>query len=96
MFAKVKWFVCMWFGTIIGSGEESSKPSNGGNLSDKKSSGFQLPLNYPRFTKLDYEKMDEVRLKLLLAEYGLKFEGTIDELRAYANWDLYLVGSSLE
>ncbi|CAM8908095.1 unnamed protein product [Rhodiola kirilowii] len=36
------------------------------------------------FKKEDYEKMDEMRLKLLLGEYGLKFEGSLDQLREYA------------
>ncbi|KAL9667104.1 hypothetical protein QQ045_001451 [Rhodiola kirilowii] len=30
------------------------------------------------------KKMDEMRLKLLLGEYGLKFEGSLDQLREYA------------
>ncbi|KAL9684825.1 hypothetical protein QQ045_022266 [Rhodiola kirilowii] len=43
-----------------------------------------MPLHYPCFKKEDYEKMDEMRLKLLLGEYGLKFEGSLDQLREYA------------
>ncbi|KAL9678003.1 hypothetical protein QQ045_015841 [Rhodiola kirilowii] len=51
---------------------------------DPKISRFQMSLHYPRFKKEDYEKMDEVSLKLLLGEYGLKFEGSLDQLREYA------------
>ncbi|KAL9690948.1 hypothetical protein QQ045_011365 [Rhodiola kirilowii] len=51
---------------------------------DLKISGFQMPLHYPRFKKEDYEKMNEMRLKLLLGEYGLKFEGSLDQLTEYA------------
>ncbi|CAM8928970.1 unnamed protein product [Rhodiola kirilowii] len=51
---------------------------------DPKISCFQMPLHYPFFKKEDYEKMDEMRLKLLLGEYGLKFEGSLDQLREYA------------
>ncbi|KAL9674077.1 hypothetical protein QQ045_030345 [Rhodiola kirilowii] len=48
---------------------------------DPKISDFQM--HYPRFKKEDYEKMDEMRLKPLLGEYGLKFEGSMDQLRKY-------------
>ncbi|XVF26213.1 hypothetical protein REPUB_Repub13aG0279800 [Reevesia pubescens] len=48
------------------------------------SSGFQMPLHYPRYTKADYEKMEEWKVDMLLREYGLSFEGSLDEKREYA------------
>ena len=46
--------------------------------------GFQMPLHYPRYTKADYERMEEGKLDLLLKQYGLRFEGTLEEKRAFA------------
>ncbi|KAI6704672.1 hypothetical protein NL676_007634 [Syzygium grande] len=46
--------------------------------------GFQMPLHYPRYKKVDYENMEEWRLDMLLREYGLGFNGNLDEKRAYA------------
>ncbi|CAL0334553.1 unnamed protein product [Lupinus luteus] len=48
------------------------------------SSGFQMPLHYPRYTKDDYERMEDWRVDLLLEEYGLSFKGSLDEKRAFA------------
>ncbi|KAL3740916.1 hypothetical protein ACJRO7_022095 [Eucalyptus globulus] len=48
------------------------------------SPGFQMPLHYPRYKKVDYENMEEWRLDMLLREYGLSFDGNLDEKRAYA------------
>ncbi|KAI3834635.1 hypothetical protein MKX03_005975 [Papaver bracteatum] len=50
-----------------------------------KSSGFQMPLHYPRYKKSDYEKMEEWKVDMLLREYGLdSFKGTLDEKREFA------------
>lgn len=75
------WIMHLWYHTteVSGTKENCCKISNVDGVS-----GFQMPLNYPRFKKPDYVKMDEERLKLLLAEYGLRFEGGLDELREYA------------
>lgn len=45
---------------------------------------FQMPLHYPRYTKSDYEKMEEWKVELLLKEYGLSFKGSLDEKRCFA------------
>ena len=45
---------------------------------------FQLPLHYPRYKKEDYERMEEWKLDLLLKEYGLACNGSLEEKRAYA------------
>ncbi|GMN36619.1 hypothetical protein TIFTF001_006162 [Ficus carica] len=47
-------------------------------------SEFQMPLHYPRYTKADYEKMEEWKLDLLLNQYGLSFKGSLHEKREYA------------
>lgn len=54
------------------------------NTADSYPSGFQMPLHYPRYSKADYDKMEEWKLDLLLKQYGLNFEGTLDEKREYA------------
>ncbi|KAM1154831.1 hypothetical protein ACFX2I_037054 [Malus domestica] len=48
------------------------------------SSGFQMPLHYPRYTKVDYGKMEEWKIDLLLRQYGLGFEGNLYQKRDYA------------
>ncbi|XP_050213742.1 uncharacterized protein LOC126665085 [Mercurialis annua] len=45
---------------------------------------FQMPLHYPRYSKTDYEKMEEWRVDMLLKQYGLNFKGTLEEKRAFA------------
>ncbi|CAI0408597.1 unnamed protein product [Linum tenue] len=52
--------------------------------SASSSSGFQMPLHYPRFKKKDYETMPEWRLDCLLKEYGLPVVGDADEKRKFA------------
>ncbi|KAH9290509.1 hypothetical protein KI387_034626 [Taxus chinensis] len=45
---------------------------------------FQVPLHYPRFTKTDYEVMEESKLDRLLEEYGLPVMGDVACKRKYA------------
>lgn len=53
--------------------------------SSSSSGGFQMPLHYPRYTKGEYERMEEWKVDLLLKEYGLiSFKGSLDEKRAFA------------
>ncbi|MQM07041.1 hypothetical protein Taro_039876 [Colocasia esculenta] len=47
-------------------------------------SGFQMPLHYPRYKREDYEKMEGWKLDVLLREYGLSFDGSLHDKRAYA------------
>lgn len=65
--------------------KKSLKVGNRG-LYTCSSEEFQMPLHYPRYTKEDYENMEEWRLDLLLNQYGLiNFKGAIlEEKRAYA------------
>nr|XP_033513444.1 uncharacterized protein LOC117278128 [Nicotiana tomentosiformis] len=46
--------------------------------------GFQMPLHYPRYTKADYQNMEEWKLDALVREYGLVFQGTVDDKRKFA------------
>ncbi|KAH7660614.1 hypothetical protein IHE45_15G004600 [Dioscorea alata] len=87
----LNWFIRAVVTQIVGqtddsTGEvkiESVKMSNkdGG---EKCSSGFQMPLHYPRYKKEDYMKMEEWKVDLLLKEYGLSFYGSMEEKRNYA------------
>ncbi|MED6169094.1 hypothetical protein PIB30_018229 [Stylosanthes scabra] len=52
--------------------------------SSSSCSGFQMPLHYPRYTKGDYEIMEEWKVDLLLQQYGLSFKGTLHDKRAFA------------
>ncbi|KAK8575499.1 hypothetical protein V6N12_063171 [Hibiscus sabdariffa] len=54
------------------------------NMGTQATSGFQMPLHYPRYTKAGYEKMEEWKVDVLLREYGLNSDGSLDEKRAYA------------
>ncbi|MCD7466757.1 hypothetical protein HAX54_003762 [Datura stramonium] len=54
------------------------------SVSNEKNLGFVMPLHYPRYTKDDYEKMEEWKIDVLLREYGLDFQGTVDEKRRFA------------
>jgi len=45
---------------------------------------FQMPLNYPRYTKADYEMMPEWKLDCLFVEYGLPAMGTLAQKRSFA------------
>lgn len=49
-------------------------------------SDFQMPLHYPRYTKADYETMEEWKLDLLLNQYGIPNIniGSLDDKRAFA------------
>lgn len=46
--------------------------------------GFRVPLHYPRYKKEDYEHMDEWKIDMLLREYGLEVEGSLDEKKSFA------------
>ena len=53
-------------------------------MAGSSNEGFQMPLHYPRFKKEDYEKMEAWRIDVLLGEYGLSFDGSIDDKRTFA------------
>ncbi|KAI3474349.1 hypothetical protein Pfo_029185 [Paulownia fortunei] len=52
--------------------------------SNEKSSEFQMPLHYPRYTKKEYQDMPEWMLDRLLAEYGLPVNGDLAQKRNFA------------
>ncbi|KAL3614692.1 hypothetical protein CASFOL_041449 [Castilleja foliolosa] len=60
---------------VIGNGDRELK--RGVNY------GFQMPLHYPRYSRLDYEKMEEWQLDLLLQQYGLFYNGCVEEKRNF-------------
>ncbi|CAN8272807.1 unnamed protein product [Cochlearia groenlandica] len=45
---------------------------------------FKVPLHYPKYTKIDYEKMPECQLDQLLREYGLPLIGDSKDKRNFA------------
>ncbi|KAM7262539.1 hypothetical protein ACFE04_000222 [Oxalis oulophora] len=47
-------------------------------------SDFQMPLHYPKYTKKDYENMEEWKLDVLLAQYGLFPQGDLECKRDFA------------
>ncbi|XP_074297644.1 uncharacterized protein LOC141628393 [Silene latifolia] len=71
-------------------------PQNTSGLEDRKkfdnekknklSSEFRMPLNYPRYNKEDYAKMEEWKVDMLLKQYGLDnhVNGTLEEKRKFA------------
>ncbi|KAL5700743.1 hypothetical protein ACHQM5_026151 [Ranunculus cassubicifolius] len=62
--------------------EDESNPCKG--KSAKCPTMFQMPLHYPRYKKADYEKMEEWKVDLLLKEYGMACNGTLEEKRSFA------------
>ncbi|MCO5552467.1 hypothetical protein L7F22_005979 [Adiantum nelumboides] len=59
-------------------------PSTFGLSSVSVPSVFQMPLHYPRYTRSDYQAMEEWRLDRLLEEYGLPIPPTLDAKRELA------------
>ncbi|XAR71989.1 hypothetical protein NMG60_11018468 [Bertholletia excelsa] len=51
---------------------------------EKKSSFFQMPLHYPRYSEEDYQTMPEDVLDRLLSEYGLPVQGDLAYKRKFA------------
>ncbi|KAL1830329.1 hypothetical protein ACET3Z_008741 [Daucus carota] len=45
---------------------------------------FQMPVNYPRYTRPEYERMPEWKVNCLLAQYGLPVSGDVDQKRKFA------------
>lgn len=63
-----------------------ASPMPNGQAQQQRCAGsyFQLPLNYPRYTKADYETMPEWKLDLLFLEYGLPVTGDLAQKRSFA------------
>lgn len=51
---------------------------------EDSANGFEMPLHYPRYTKEDYEKMENWKLDMVLKEYGLTVKGALDAKRSFA------------
>ncbi|KAL4562958.1 hypothetical protein LXL04_026989 [Taraxacum kok-saghyz] len=74
----------VWSVILVGQSNDGNGNSDFKVKQKTSSTGFQMPLHYPRYKKQDYEKMEEWRLDLLLQQYGLSFNGlSLDEKRCY-------------
>lgn len=65
---KVRWLVNF---LSHANTQENAENLDKNSAVKASSSGFKMPLHYPKYTKEDYEKMEEWRLNLLLSDYGL-------------------------
>ncbi|KAI3838653.1 hypothetical protein MKW92_037324 [Papaver armeniacum] len=71
-FMLLKWFInsigTVNFGYKNSSSTENHDKKKFNKISAKcgASSGFQMPLHYPRYKKSDYEKMEERKVDMLL------------------------------
>ncbi|KAK8958726.1 hypothetical protein KSP40_PGU018616 [Platanthera guangdongensis] len=45
---------------------------------------FKMPVNYPRYSRAEYESMPEWKLDFLLTEYGLPVGGSLEYKRNFA------------
>lgn len=65
---------------------KESPIANGQGQQERCGNGynFQMPLNYPRYTKSDYETMPEWKLDCLFLEYGLPITGDLAQKRSFA------------
>ncbi|CAN0890821.1 hypothetical protein LINGRAHAP2_LOCUS16642 [Linum grandiflorum] len=66
---------------VVGYTKDESASCKIGNVA---ATAFRMPVHYPRYSKKDYEAMEEWRLDLLFLQYGLCFQGSLAEKRAYA------------
>ncbi|KAK9084630.1 hypothetical protein Sjap_025041 [Stephania japonica] len=66
--------------SYVDGSSTNKKDFNGGRCASE----FQMPLHYPRYKKNDYENMEEWRLDMLLSQYGLSCEGSLEEKRSFA------------
>ncbi|CAN4114627.1 unnamed protein product [Withania somnifera] len=70
---------------VLGHGNKNSRQEEVYKIDvPKKMKNFEMPLHYPRYTKGDYEKMEEWKLDILLKQYGLNLNGTLEEKRKFA------------
>ncbi|KAG8391914.1 hypothetical protein BUALT_Bualt01G0236500 [Buddleja alternifolia] len=53
-----------------GGGVAAANGGVNGELARERCGIFQMPLHYPRYTRVEYEAMPEWKLDCLLAEYG--------------------------
>jgi hypothetical protein len=60
------------------------RPLAHNGISERCYEHFQMPLNYPRYTREEYENMPQWKLDCLLIQYGLPINGNIEEKRLFA------------
>jgi len=68
-------------GSLNGNENEGFSSRNGGGDGPCV---FQMPVDYPRYSKADYESMPEWKLDNLFHEYGLPIRGDVAFRRSYA------------
>ncbi|KAL0320872.1 UNVERIFIED_CONTAM: hypothetical protein Sradi_5348700 [Sesamum radiatum] len=70
--------------TISGPKNEEDRLKTSSRGETEKAGRFQMPVHYPRYAKSDYEKMEEWKVDALLRQYGLSFDGSLEEKRRFA------------
>ncbi|KAJ4841734.1 hypothetical protein Tsubulata_003019, partial [Turnera subulata] len=58
-------------GTFLWAKNENKEATNSRSKKNPSCGHFQMPLHYPRYTRKDYETMDEAMLDQLFVAYGL-------------------------
>ncbi|CAH8381808.1 unnamed protein product [Eruca vesicaria subsp. sativa] len=89
---EMKWLLTSTFTQMFGYSNQINQASNCLSTQNKIKmlkkeefpSGFQVPLHYPKYSKSDYEAMDDLSLDLLLKQYGISFEGSLEAKRVFA------------
>ncbi|CAF1698918.1 unnamed protein product [Brassica oleracea var. botrytis] len=89
---EMKWLLTSAFTQMFGYSNQISQTSNSLSTRNKIKMmkkeeyprGFQVPLHYPKYSKSDYEAMDDLSLDLLLKQYGISFEGSLEDKRVFA------------
>ncbi|KAF8116930.1 hypothetical protein N665_0014s0187 [Sinapis alba] len=89
---EMKWLLTSAFTQMFGYSNQIDQARNSISTRNKIKmmkkeeypSGFQVPLHYPKYSKSDYEAMDDLSLDLLLKQYGICFEGSLEDKRVFA------------
>ncbi|KAL0710191.1 hypothetical protein Bca4012_017169 [Brassica carinata] len=87
---ETKWLLTSAFTQMFGYSNQINQTRNGPlnkikmMKKEEYPSGFQVPLHYPKYSKSDYEAMDDLSLDLLLKQYGISFEGSLEDKRIFA------------
>ncbi|KAJ4711943.1 Cytoplasmic tRNA 2-thiolation protein 1 [Melia azedarach] len=81
---KVKWNMSATNAVFAMPGSKQNGYRYGVGKRENRCSHFQMPLQYPRYKKSDYETMPEWKLDCLLKEYGLPVIGDVNQKRKFA------------
>ncbi|KAK8936764.1 hypothetical protein KSP39_PZI012056 [Platanthera zijinensis] len=87
----MSWFLQAAIMMIVGKSADGAVKANASAKKDEYvkvkvagCEGFRVPLHYPRFKKEDYERMGEWEIDMLLRQYGLEVQGSLDAKRLFA------------